>query len=392
MSGLDRAFQAWRDHHNFASDASTALWKKLSRSHTIYGDLLIFPYNALSGPEWQPLQPLAPSILDDLWQRICKECKTTHIASNKPIPPQNEDSTRSENILRAPVNFTPIFGDFGPETASDPPTEEDFAKAFWVTAKQNGIYQTWAPRWTMFSRGNISEKARLLTLPSVVRASEDAKQACDEGDENWKAGFDVVDLYAGIGYFTFSYVKAGARRVFCWDLNPWSVEGMVRGARRNKWEVEVFARRKGTDGGDKAAVEVMGKSNAKILVFNETNEMAPHRLRATSRYSRLNIRHVNLGMLPSSREALELAAAFVSLKPKGWLHIHENFLVEEIVEKSEETRKEFERILLGSGNPHLVNLGDGQKLKVEIEHINKLKSYAPGVMHCVIDIAVKVTG
>ncbi|GIZ41609.1 hypothetical protein CKM354_000490800 [Cercospora kikuchii] len=392
MSGLDRAFQAWRDHHSFTSDASTALWKKLSKSHTIYGDLLIFPHNALSGPEWQPLQPLAPSVLDDLWQRICKECKITHIASNKPIPPQNEDSTKSENILRAPINFTPIYGDFGPESASDPPTGDDFAKAFWVTAKQNGIYQTWAPRWTMFSRGNISEKARLLTLPSVVQAAEEAKQARDEGVEDWEMGFDVVDLYAGIGYFTFSYVKAGARRVFCWDLNPWSVEGLVRGARKNKWDVENFGRIEGAEGEDEEAREVMGRSNATILVFNESNEMAPQRLREISRYSRPNIRHVNLGMLPSSRKALELAAAFVSLKPKGWLHIHENFLVEEIAEKSEWTRKEFERLLLESSNPHLEHLGDGQKLKVEIEHINKLKSYAPGVMHCVIDIAVEVSG
>ncbi|KAF2217065.1 hypothetical protein CERZMDRAFT_64404 [Cercospora zeae-maydis SCOH1-5] len=388
MSGLDRAFHAWRDHHNFTLDASRRLWKKLSRSHTIYGTLLIFPHNALSDPEWLPLLPLTPDILDDLWQRICKECKITHIASNKPIPPQNADAEHSENILRAPINFTPIFGNFGPERASQyPPTEEDFAKAFWVTAKQNGIYQAWAPRWTMFSRGNISEKARLLTLPSVIQAAAEAAHARDGADGN--AGFDVVDLYAGIGYFTFSYVKAGARKVFCWDLNPWSVEGLVRGARKNKWDVKVLAT---GESGNEAAMEVIGKSDAKILVFNESNEMAPERLQNLSKYCVLNIRHVNLGMLPSSRKALELAATFVSLRPKGWLHVHENFLVEEIGERSEEMRQEFERILLASRNPYLEELGNGQKVEVEIEYVNKLKSYAPGVMHCVIDIAVGVTG
>ncbi|KAM3424479.1 tRNA wybutosine-synthesizing protein 2 [Cercospora zeina] len=390
MSGLDRAFQAWRDHHNLTSEASTQLWKKLSKSHTIYGTLLVFPDNALSGPEWHPLLPLlAPDILDDLWQRITKECKITHIASNKPIPPHHEDASHSENILRAPVNFTPVFGDFGPECASQyPPTTEDFAKAFWVTAKQNGIYQTWAPRWTMFSRGNISEKARLLTLPSVIEAAEDAAaRARDEDDGG--AGCDVVDLYAGIGYFAFSYAKAGARRVFCWDLNPWSVEGLVRGARKNKWDVESFER---MEGGEEAAMEAIGKSEARFIVFNESNEWAPKRLQNVAKYSSLNIRHVNLGMLPSSRKALELAAAFVSLRPKGWLHVHENFLVEEIAEKSEETRKQFEQILLTSSNPHLKEMANGQELKVEIEYINKLKSYAPGVMHCVIDISVEITG
>ena len=38
------------------------------------------------------------------------------------------------------------------------------------------------------------------------------------------------DLYAGIGYFAFSYAKAGVGKVLCWEINPWSVDGLRRGA------------------------------------------------------------------------------------------------------------------------------------------------------------------
>ena len=137
--------------------------------------------------------------------------------------------TNSENILRSPVNLTPLYGDFGstptPQTISNP-TATDFANALWVTARQNGIWQTWAPLYTMFSRGNVREKARILNLPTLTTGLDTASAA--------------VDLYAGIGYFAFSYRKSsqalekGIKQVLCWEINPWSVEGLRRGAEMNK--------------------------------------------------------------------------------------------------------------------------------------------------------------
>lgn len=490
---MDRAVEAWRLQYGIEKDIIAPLSKKLCKSYTVYGCMLLLPQNALEGPEWSPLEPLIHhnninnnnTTLNDLYKFIAKELKITHIASNKPIPlhhhphhpppanvadtcnnnnNNNETTpTSSENILRAPINFTPLYGDFGPETCSQPhPTQEDFDKAFWVTAKQNGIYQVWAPRWTMFSRGNISEKARLLTLGSVREAVEDAaavrggREGGEEEEEEEEErelqppGFAAIDLYAGIGYFAFSYLRAGADQVWCWDINPWSIEGLLRGAKANKWEAVLLSHRMDHFDGDllqETATTSMPKETpqkgirkAKLLIFNESNIHAPERLQQylfpppPPHPPQIIIRHINLGLLPSSRESLSLAAHILSLqhqhqqhqqqitstlqpenqkdksrttKRKGstsWIHMHENFLLEEILAKANERSRELEEKMIWIDQNitrkerNEMNEMEGEekkkkekrtRVRVKIEGINRLKSYAPGVMHCVVDIGVE---
>ncbi|EME40915.1 hypothetical protein DOTSEDRAFT_136070 [Dothistroma septosporum NZE10] len=370
---MERAVNKWLSTLDDPSIIPVNLAKRLNKSYTIYGRMLLLPPTAFSGsgPEWQNIKEAFLSeaaIVKTLYDHICKELKVTHIALNKPIPLHNttEDSAQTQhfNLLRSPHHFTPLYTTsgltFGPSIAAFPPAAQDFASAFWVTARQNGIYQTWAPRWTMFSRGNISEKARLLNVPSVL-------QAVDEGE------CSAVDLYAGIGYFAFSYVKAGVRKVLCWDLNGWSCEGLRRGAEANKWRTVTLQ-----EGGDGSRVDEMMQTDARLLVFNESNEAAPERVKM-ARSKLPPIRHVNCGMLPSSRDSLRLAASLLDRYHVGWVHVHENFLVEEIEQKAEETRGEFESLL---------RVERGGKVSTKIDFISRLKSYAPGVMHCVIDIVV----
>lgn len=491
---MDRAVEAWRLQYGIEKDIIAPLSKKLCKSYTVYGCMLLLPQNALEGPEWSPLEPLIHNnninnnntALNDLYKSIAKELKITHIASNKPIPLHhhphppppanvadtcNDDNNNNEttptssgNILRAPINFTPLYGDFGPETCSQPhPTQEDFDKAFWVTAKQNGIYQVWAPRWTMFSRGNISEKARLLTLGSVREAVEDAavrgrreggeeveEEEEEEERELQSPGFAAIDLYAGIGYFAFSYLRAGADQVWCWDINPWSIEGLLRGAKANKWEAVLLSHGMDHFDGDllqETATTSMPKETpkkgirkAKLLIFNESNIYAPERLQQYlfppplpqphHHPPQIIIRHINLGLLPSSRESLSLAAQILSLqhqqqststpqkeiiqkdksrktKRKGstsWIHMHENFLLEEILAKANERREELEEKMIWiyqnitRKERNEMNEMEGEekrkkekrtRVRVKIEGINRLKSYAPGVMHCVVDFGVE---
>lgn len=498
---MDRAVEAWRLQYGIEKDIIAPLSKKLCKSYTVYGCMLLLPQNALEGPEWSPLEPLIHhnninnnnTALNDLYKSIAKELKITHIASNKPIPlhhhphpppanvadtcndnnNNNETTpTSSENILRAPINFTPLYGDFGPETCSQPhPTQEDFDKAFWVTAKQNGIYQVWAPRWTMFSRGNISEKARLLTLGSVREAVEDAavrggrEEEEEEGKEEKREksrtpSFAAIDLYAGIGYFAFSYLRAGADQVWCWDINPWSIEGLLRGGKANKWEAVLLSHGMDHFDGDllqETAINSMPKETpkkgikkAKLLIFNESNIYAPERLQQYlfppppplpqphHHPPQIIIRHINLGLLPSSRESLSLAAQILSLqqqqqqqitstlqpenqkdKPSqkrgytSWIHMHENFLLEEILAKANERREELEekmiwiyQNIIWKERNEMNEMEGGEKkqrekekekekrtrVRVKIEGINRLKSYAPGVMHCVVDFGVEFLG
>ncbi|CAK3870592.1 related to TRM12 tRNA methyltransferase, required for the formation of the hypermodified nucleoside [Lecanosticta acicola] len=358
---MDRAVAQWLSHTSASPGALIALTKKLNKSYTIYGTMLLLPPTAFQGPEWTDLEPNI-----ELYKCISSHLKVTHIAINKPIPlhknlqiegeREDGDEEKDFNILRSPSNFTPLHGDFGPSTCHSPPARGDFESAFWITAKQNGIYQTWAPRWTMFSRGNISEKARLLDLASVKKAAEE--------------GGTAVDLYAGIGYFAFSYVKAGIGKVLCWDLNAWSCEGLLRGARRNKWEAILV-------NGEDEDLTSAARHDSRLLVFNQSNERAPSSVKAM-RKSLPPIRHVNCGMLPNSTSSLEIAVDVLDLSLPGWIHYHENFLVEEINQKAEDTRQTVVQIVEAKGT-----------FSVQVEYINRLKNYAPGVMHCVIDLVIR---
>jgi len=270
-----------------------------------------------------------------------------------------------ENLLRTPSGLIMLQGDFGPALPPETvPTEKDFEEAFWVSTKQNGIIQVWAPRYTMFSRGNVKEKARLLdfhrqdqTLPSRRLAKEKLR------------GDSVVDLYAGIGYFVFSYVKMGLRRVIGWELNPWSVEGLRRGSVANGWSVKVVR-----------SHEVLDLEDDQIVVVLEDNRNAAKRLQGPGRKERGRTRHVNCGLLPSSKESWETALEI--LDNDGWLHLHENVGVDSVQGRAQEIEELIMRWLKKT---------DEQRF-AKVEHVEYVKTFAPGVWHCVFDVYVNSTG
>lgn len=197
----------------------------------------------------------------------------------------------------------------------------------------------------MFSRGNVKEKARVLGFGDV--ASE-----------------RVVDMYAGIGYFAFSYAAVGASRVFCWELNEWSCEALVRGARFNGWSVAVVkGGERWVDGGER------------IVVFLEDNNFAGERL-----HGMRGVRHVNAGLLPTSRGGWGTALEIIDGELGGWIHVHENMGISEIKVKTEEVVAAL--IRLDSEAHH-----DPPRL-ITCSHVEQVKTFAPGVMHCVLDIHI----
>lgn len=359
---LDRATLKWSGSlpQPLEQEARDHLTRKLS-SYTIYGSMLLLPAEATQLLTQDQLMTHGQDALLNLFSHLAAELKITNIAINSAIPSQSNDLSDSSNAVRSPINFQPVYGDFGPDSYTSPtPSQQDLDAAYWVTAKQNGIHQTWAPRWTMFSRGNISEKARLLELDSVRTAVADGR------------GCAAVDLYAGIGYFTFSYLKAGVSKVVCWDLNPWSIEGLRRGAKANKWQAVTHT--------EEASVEDMARGDCRLLVFEESNEQATERLRAMRQHLP-PIRHVNCGLLPTSRGSWE--TAFLALDPElgGWVHVHENFEHSAMEDLAEGVRKQFQQMLEAAKAAEAVG-------EVVLEGIHQVKTYAPGVWHVVLDIYV----
>ena len=324
----------------------------------------------------------------------------THLAVNEGIPlhvaggrgSSTDTAPTEENILRSPTGLRPLYGDFGPATTAlrgreDDPSDEDLAAAFWVSTKQNGLYQTWAPRWSMFSRGNIKEKARLLAWPDME--TKETKET--------QAKTTAVDLYAGIGYFVFSYAQRGLR-VLGWELNPWSTEALRRGAVRNGWTVKIVR------GADLAlpATEVVG--DEQIVIFVEDNQSAARRLaelrgvKTTTTSRLLRVTHVNGGLLPTSRPVWRAAWDAVvdsardaneagadrrrdKYKYTGWLHLHDNVGVAELDVRKAEIQALVDAWGAAAG-------GTLAPVSV-VAHTELVKTFAPGVWHCVFDVRVE---
>lgn len=374
--------------------------KSLSSSSWTY---MVYPPLLLLPPSFLPnVLSITPSdrFLDDpssLYAFLCQTFNVTHIAINAPIPShtssgesstptqtwgekpkglatgqnltatemgRDEPAVPSPNFLRSPTGLTPLYGDFGPALSTEhAPTTDDFSSAFWCTTRQNGIFQTWAPRYTMFSRGNVSEKARILNLKSLSR------QRIDTRPEHTSA----VDLYAGIGYFAFSYAKAGVGKVLCWEINPWSVEGLKRGAQGNKWDFKAIN-----------AVDPMQEDiseEQRFLVFQESNERASRRMMGL-RDLIPPVRHVNCGFLPSSEASWEVAIGVLD-QTGGMIHAHENVAKKDIDRRTKEIVVIFRRLVTEHHSQHVQ-----EQRRVECEHVERVKSYAPGVIHCVFDIAI----
>ena len=332
-----------------------------SWTYTVYPPLVLLPASSFRSEPWPSLLAgsLAPHI-PALYALICAKLQVTHIAVNAPIPLLGKPGGCTENTLRAPVAFTPLHGLFG---TLDAPSAAAFAAAFWVSTRQHGVYQTWAPLYTMFSRGNISEKARILGLPEL----KEEVLGCPPDE------CSAVDLYAGIGYFAFYYAKARIRTVLCWEINAWSVEGLRRGAKKNGWTVRV-------DGADKGDDE--GNNLSSLIVFQEDNQKALGRIEATRSHI-APIRHVNCGFLPTSAKSWSIAVNALDPIRGGWVHAHENIAITDVAHRTAEIVKTFQRLAKQTNA--------GRRYSVKCQHVEHVKSYAPGVMHCVLDIHIYPT-
>ena len=148
-----------------------------------HGDLVVLPPQGLNSIEWQEVKSRA----DDFWDTVARALDCNRLARGSAISRDGYRSSRAV-LLRGP----------------DP----------WVEHLDNGIRYTFDVTKIMFSSGNISEKLRV--------AEFDCR------------GEVVVDMYAGIGYFTLPFlVHARAETVHACEWNPAAVEGLRRGLALN---------------------------------------------------------------------------------------------------------------------------------------------------------------
>jgi len=185
-----------------------------------------------------------------------------------------------------------------------------------TTHLENGIRFRFDAAKVMFSSGNIEERMRMAEL------------RCD--------GETVVDMFAGIGYFSIPLaVYQRPARVIACELNPVAHSYLVDNMHLNKVErvVQPFL-------GDCRTLP--GESVADRII---------------------------MGYVRTTHEFLEAAVRL--LKSGGIVHYHETCPNE-----------------LLPGRP-IQHLNDGAKgCKVELERMKEIKSYAPGVSHVVVDARI----
>lgn len=248
----------------------------------------------------------------------------THVAINKRI--------KTGDPVRRP-QIEPLVGDFGRFEELNEPTSESFNSAFWASSTQNGIYQTWAPMYTMFSRGNVTEKKRVLTMFDSQSPIKDST---------------VIDLYAGIGYFTFPYAKQKPRVLYCWEINPWSIEGLLRAAKINKFRAKLVRRNEA----------YVPDEADQIVVFAEDNKHALDRL---NRLHLERLSHINMGLLPNAHDAIPVALKLCESSRNDFtmIHLHENIRSD----SCQSWKEHFAR-----------SLG-------KCSHLERIKQYSPGIIH-----------
>ncbi len=64
----------------------------------------------------------------------------------------------------------------------------------------------------------------------------------------------------------------------------------------------------------------------------------------------------------------------------GWIHAHENIAVKDVESTKDDIVKTFTKLANGDEQD------TRNQRSVECQHLERVKSYAPGVMHCVLDI------
>lgn len=179
----------------------------------------------------------------------------------------------------------------------------------------------------MFSSGNVTERHRI-------------------GEINMD-GEIVIDAFAGIGYYTLPMlVRSNAKHVYACEMNPNSIMALRHGAELN----QVLDRLTIVEGDNQETLQSL-----------------------TGIADRLH-----LGILPSSQSTWKLAINCLK-STGGMIHIHMNVKESEIEDFSDQCIAEL--------NKYAVNQCGFEN--VSLQHVEKVKWYAPHIRHIVLDVAIR---
>jgi len=225
----------------------------------------------------------------------------------------------------------------------------------WITVTEQGILQSFDLTKVMFSRGNISEKIRFGNLV--------------------QAGDQVLDMYAGIGYFSLpALVHGKAKHVYCCEWNPDAVFALKYNLKQN--------------GVANRATVLAGDVRTTLMEHQSQCLLSPGKLTTNKdcemKTTMLEFDRISLGLLPSSEGGWSTAVRFLRKDVGGWLHIHGNVPTLEKESWALWVCKKLYKIasIAGMGSEEVW----GNDFVILCHYVERVKSYAPNIEHFVADI------
>lgn len=274
-----------------------------------YEDLVLLPHNSFLSDKW--------SKCPNLWNLVRTALRCNRLAKNSPV--SNDAYRQSRAVM--------LLGQSG-----------------WVKHSENGIKYCYDVTKCMFSSGNVTEKLRLSQLDCSSEV--------------------VVDLFAGIGYFTLTYlVHSRAKLVHACEWNNHAVQSLEASLVENRVRERCVIH--AGDNRVVAPVGVADRVNLGLIPSSEGSwETACRCLKSSGGTL---VVHGNVNSLSIEPRVLSLATSF-----------KEKYPVREVwCMWSEMVRISFQEILK---KVHTMNW------VVETKHFERVKSYAPHINHLVVEL------
>lgn len=265
------------------------------------GDVALLPRGKLCGGDWERL---AGAAAGGLWEPLRSAVGARLLARQQEIRVDDEVRGGAVEVLAGQ-------GD-----------------GWVVVPGPKGVRYTFDVTRCMFSEGNATEK---------VRVSQWAVR-----------GQTILDLYAGIGFWTLPLLAAGAEQIFACEWNTDALEALRRG-------LDLL--------GDDAV--------ARCQVLAGDNRRQEVREQTEGRCDR-----VMLGLIPTSRDGFPAAVAALR-STGGMLHVHWNVPGHTEEETSREVMAELQSVLRKERGDHW---------QCSLTGIQRIKWFAPRVRHVRIDV------